>query len=224
MSVSVFHAHPFRDGEAVMWRNRFLLLFDRVQSALAVCRTDGTILLANPAMAAEWGAPPSKLCGHNALELFRPREPDQMRRLAEALRLGHRSRYPVGVGWSTDGCPRSGEVTVVPVSETSQKEPALLLQLRVREPDSGPAAPADEGLARVSAIEADILAHAAAGATTASIAGSVGLTVDGVNYHLSRLSRRWQVPNRPALVARAYVLGVLEAGVWPPHPVADALS
>lgn len=215
---------PFRPGDAVVWRNRFLLLLDRVQSPLAVCRTDGTMVIANPAMAAQWNASPGRLPGRNALELFRPREREQLQRLVEALRLGHRSRYPIEVHWRTGGAERSGELSVDPVSEATSEQPALLAQLRVRDtphsaPDGGRRTPGRQGPGEpVGAVEARILALAAAGATTTSIAGSVGLSVDGVNYHLTRLSKRWNVPNRTALVARAYVLGVLDASVWPPRP------
>jgi DNA-binding CsgD family transcriptional regulator len=44
---------------------------------------------------------------------------------------------------------------------------------------------------------------------------NVGLTVDGVNYYLRRLSRLLDAPNRPALVARAYTLGLLSPEAWP---------
>ncbi|MGW2857829.1 hypothetical protein ACWDAZ_40545, partial [Streptomyces sp. NPDC001215] len=43
-----------------------------------------------------------------------------------------------------------------------------------------------------------------------------GLTTDGVAYHLRRLSERWGAANRTELVARAYALGVLVPGAWPP--------
>lgn len=54
------------------------------------------------------------------------------------------------------------------------------------------------------------------GATTARAVKETGLTTDGVIYHLRRLSARWGAPNRTGLVARAYALGVLTPGVWPP--------
>ncbi|MFE3654258.1 hypothetical protein ACFXO2_41920 [Streptomyces sp. NPDC059152] len=41
-----------------------------------------------------------------------------------------------------------------------------------------------------------------------------------MNYHLTRLARRWRVQGRTALVAKAYVLGVLAADRWPPVPAA----
>lgn len=45
--------------------------------------------------------------------------------------------------------------------------------------------------------------------------------MDGVNYHLRRLSARWGAANRTELVARAYALGVLAPGVWPPTPASS---
>ena len=38
-----------------------------------------------------------------------------------------------------------------------------------------------------------------------------------MEYHVSALLRRFKAPNRPALISRAYKLGILSAGVWPPR-------
>ncbi|MFD8549660.1 PAS domain-containing protein [Streptomyces sp. NPDC059649] len=205
-------AGPYADGP---WRNYFLILLDRIPTPIAVCRADGEVLIANPAMATLWGAAPGQLRGRNLLALFRPRAKEQLRRIAEAVRLGRRSRYPVQVHWrsAADGTEREGELTVDPVGDPSGRPPVLLALLRATE-DTPPPAPR----ATASPVETRILALAAGGATTASIGASLGLTVDGVNYHLSRLSRRWRVQGRTALVAKAYVLGVLAADSWPPAP------
>ncbi|TDD56169.1 diguanylate cyclase [Saccharopolyspora elongata] len=168
-------------------------------------------------MAAEWGTLPSQLRGRNALDFFRPRSSDQLHPVVEALRRRRRSRYPVEVRWSAPGgSERHGEMTVDVVSEAPDAETALLLLLNVLGDVTEPAEKPATDL--VSPVEARILALAAGGVTTAQIAKSVGLTVDGVNYHLQRMSRRWRVPNRTALVARAYVLGVLKPAAWPPEP------
>ncbi|MFK4071566.1 hypothetical protein [Streptomyces sp. NPDC029674] len=53
-------------------------------------------------------------------------------------------------------------------------------------------------------------------------ARAVGIGVDGVNYHLTRLCRRLRAPNRTALVARAYVLGLLDPEAWPPEVAGPA--
>ncbi|MFE5737731.1 helix-turn-helix transcriptional regulator [Streptomyces celluloflavus] len=198
------------------WHNYFLILLDRIPTPIAVCRADGEVLVANPAMAAQWGTVPGRLRGRNLLDLFRPRARAQLHRLTEALRLGHRSRYPVEVRWRSggDGGEREGELTIDPVGDPAKRPPALLALLRVR--DAAPPPPAPP--ATVSPVEARILALAAGGATTSAIGGALGLTVDGVNYHLTRLARRWRVQGRTALVARAYVLGVLSPDSWPPAP------
>ncbi|MFE1766470.1 PAS domain-containing protein [Streptomyces angustmyceticus] len=205
-------AGPYAGGP---WRNYFLILLDRIPTPIAVCRAHGEVLIANPAMAEQWGAAPGQLRGRNLLDLFEPRAKAQLDRLTEALRLGRRSRYPVEVRWrdASDGTEREGELTIDPVGDPSVRPPALLALLRVGE--SSPR-PVPRGSA--SPVEARILALAAGGATTAAIGTALGLTVDGVNYHLTRLARRWRVQGRTALVARAYVLGVLSPDSWPPAP------
>lgn len=207
------------DPEAVVWRNRALMLFDRVSVPVAVCDVYGAVLLANPAMATECGTTPGRLRGREVLELFRPREAGQVERIAQALRLRHRSRYQVSVTWEgLGGARRYGELTADPVSDTVEETPALLVMLRVldeREPDASEAV-------RVAPVEARILALLAGGATTARAARETGLTTDGVTYHLRRLSARWGAANRTELVARAYALGVLASGAWPPAPASTA--
>ncbi|GGX30209.1 PAS domain S-box protein [Streptomyces lomondensis] len=204
--------------EAVVWRNRALLLFDRVAMPVAVCDVYGAVLLANPAMAAECGTTPGRLRGRDVLDLFSPREATQVERIAEALRLRHRSRYQVSVRWrAPGGAERYGELTADPVSDTVEDTPALLVMLRVEGERERPGADAPAGQARVTPVEARILALLAGGATTARAARETGLSADGVTYHLRRLSSRWNAANRTELVARAYAVGVLRPGVWPPE-------
>lgn len=212
-----------RQGDAVVWRNRAMTLFDRVSVPVAVCDAEGLVVLANPAMAAECGTTPGRLRGRQVLELFRPQEVTQVERIVEALRLRRRSRYQVSVCWRAPcGTGRYGELTADPVSDTVEDTPALLVMLRVRgECAAEPAEPAEPGPAPVTSVEGRVLALLAGGATGARAARELGLTVDGVNYHLRRLSARWGAANRTELVARAYALGVLVPGVWPPETRPD---
>ncbi|MFF8726697.1 LuxR C-terminal-related transcriptional regulator [Streptomyces sp. NPDC015171] len=198
-------------SEAVVWRNRALLVFDRVSVPVAVCDVYGQVVLANPAMATECGTTPGGLRGRQVLELFRPQEATQVERIAEALRLRHRSRYQVSVCWrAPGGAERYGELTADPVSDRVEETPALLVMLRVL---GERRAPEPE---RATAVERQVLALLAGGATTARVARELGLSRDGVTYHLRRLSARWGAANRTELVARAYAVGVLAPGVWPP--------
>ncbi len=210
-----------------MWRNRALMLFDRVSVPVAVCDVYGSVQVANPAMAAECGTTPGRLRGQDVLDLFQPQESIQVERIAQALRLRHRSRYQVSVRWrAPDGAERYGELTADPVSDTVEDTPALLVMLRVQgEGEPRGDRPGEDTPAQVTPIEARILALLAGGATTAHAARETGLSTDGVTYHLRRLSARWNAANRTELVARAYAVGVLAPGVWPPTPapVADSM-
>lgn len=61
----------------------------------------------------------------DVLELFRPQEATQVERIAQALRLRHRSRYQVAVCWEGPGAgERFGELTADPVSDTVEETPA----------------------------------------------------------------------------------------------------
>ncbi|GGY17369.1 PAS domain-containing protein [Streptomyces xanthochromogenes] len=202
------------------WRNHFLNLLDRIPLPIAVCSIDGEVHVANPAMAAEWGTTPGRLRGRSLRELFTPRAEDQIDRLVNALRAGRTSRYRIEVTWrGRDGAVRAGEFTIDPIRTVSEPVPVLLALLYVHDERPEPP-PSPRGT--VSVAQARILALAASGATTATIGKALGLTVDGVNYHLARLSQRWRVQGRTALVAKAYALGVLAPGHWPPEP-ADGL-
>ncbi|MFI2759090.1 PAS domain-containing protein [Streptomyces echinatus] len=209
-------------ADAVVWRNRALMVFDRVSVPVAVCDVNGLVALANPAMAAECGTTPGRLRGRQVLELFRPQEATQVERIVEALRLRHRSRYQVSVCWrAPGGAERYGELTADPVSDSVEETPALLVMLRVLTERPAPApepvrAGAPEPV-RASAVERQVLVLLAGGATTARAARELGLSGDGLTYHLRRLSARWGAANRTELVARAYACGVLTPGVWPPR-------
>ncbi|MFG1667763.1 helix-turn-helix transcriptional regulator [Streptomyces sp. Y7] len=203
-------------ASALFWRNLFSDLFDRLPMLVAICTDQGIILWANAAWAAEWGLLAGSLRGSAVCGFLRPETPAQLRSIEEAVRLHRRSRYPVSVRWTTArGVERRGEMIVEMIEDATPGEPKLLLtvQAEIAAPDQpSPVSPAG----RVTETESRILALTAGGATTAQIASLLGLTPDGVNYHLKHMSRRWGVSGKPALVARAYVEGVLDPGHWPP--------
>lgn len=64
--------------------------------------------------------------------------------------------------------------------------------------------------------DACILEGIASGASSVQLAASLFLSRQGVEYHIGRLLRRFRVPNRTALVGRAYSLGIFDSGSWPP--------
>lgn len=77
---------------------------------------------------------------------------------------------------------------------------------------------------RFSEVEARVIEGIAAGEATVPLASRLHLSRQDVEHHVTRLLRKLDVRSRAALVSRAYSLGVLEAGTWPPRAVADLVG
>ncbi|MCX4825773.1 PAS domain-containing protein [Streptomyces sp. NBC_01142] len=69
----------------------------------------------------------------------------------------------------------------------------------------------------LTASQIRILSLLAVGRSNGEIAASLHLSRQTVDYHLSRLRDLLGAATRPALVARAYVLGILAPQTWPPR-------
>lgn len=70
---------------------------------------------------------------------------------------------------------------------------------------------------RLSKLDAQILEGIAAGESTIRLAGNVHLSRQGVEYHVTALLRIMSALNRPSLISRAYSMGILRPGEWPPR-------
>lgn len=79
------------------------------------------------------------------------------------------------------------------------------------------------GRPRVSPVQLRVLTSMAVGSPNTLIASQLGLSRQALDYHLRRLRGVLDAASRPAMVARAYALGILDATSWPPRAV-DALS
>ncbi|MEC3977292.1 LuxR C-terminal-related transcriptional regulator [Amycolatopsis sp. H20-H5] len=187
-----------------VWRNRFAALLDRTPVPTAVCLSDGTLTDVNPALAGLLGSTPGRLRERNITDLLRPKVQRDYDRVIEDLRARRHASRELPVRWPGG----SGELTVHAVADDVWV--GLLLTLRPN-PVRGGEAPA------LTDREAEVLRLIAGGATSARVAAELGLTADGVNYHLTRLTDRLGVPNRVALIARAYTLGLLDPAAWPPR-------
>jgi len=66
-------------------------------------------------------------------------------------------------------------------------------------------------------LDARILEGVAAGATNVQLASRLHLSRQGIEYRIATMLRRYKVPNRPALVSRAYTMGLLGLDSWPPR-------
>jgi DNA-binding CsgD family transcriptional regulator len=128
---------------------------------------------------------PSRLKGRAMTDLLVPVVRRDYDRLVRELSTGRRNRRTLAVRWAD----RTGEVTVQAAADPSGV--GLLVTLRPNPPQP-----------TLSSREAEILRMVAAGETSAAIAARLGLTADGVNYHLRKLTARFGVPNRAALAAQ----------------------
>lgn len=72
-------------------------------------------------------------------------------------------------------------------------------------------------------LDARILEGVAAGVSTMCLASNLYLSRGGIEYHVDVLLRRLKVNNRPALVSKAYSMGLLRPG-WPPRVNPDYLK
>lgn len=187
---------------AGMWRNRFLALLDRTPVPTAICQLDGTITVANPAFAEALHSRPAQLRDRHVLEFFQAKVRRDYEKLVAGLQRGGRSRLVIAVQFPGG----AGELTVQAVSD--DEGAGLLITLRITP------VPTD---VQLTDRESEILRLIAGGATSAAVAAELGITGDGVNYHLTRMSDRFGVANRTALVARAYALGLLDPTAWPPR-------
>ncbi|WP_120720217.1 PAS domain S-box protein [Streptomyces hundungensis] len=81
---------------------------------------------------------------------------------------------------------------------------------------------AHEAHPSLTAAQIRILSLLAAGSSNGDIATSLNLSRQTVDYHLSRLRELLGAGTRPALGARAYVLGILAPRAWPPRSATAA--
>lgn len=69
--------------------------------------------------------------------------------------------------------------------------------------------------ARITKRQAEVLVRLAQGLTHREIADDLSITVHTVAHHISALQERLGARNRPAIVARAVVAGLLDVSYWP---------
>jgi DNA-binding CsgD family transcriptional regulator len=216
--------HPTSAGELPVSEqltirfNQLVDLFDRFPLATALCYTDGFVISgANPGFSKAVGIGRSRLPGRALFDILSPTDATAADQLTAALQGKKRGRFPLQVRWTAKDVDITGHLTAEPVDWVLIGHQPVLVFLHVDQHG-----PAPNPQLVLEPVAARILMLVAGGATTAVVARNVGLTVDGVNYHLRRLSRLLHAPNRPALVARAYALGLLQPGTWPPTAAGES--
>jgi DNA-binding NarL/FixJ family response regulator len=130
---------------------------------------------------------------------------------------GRRSRVTGRVlGLGSNAAAFSADLTVIGLEDVTGSGSSLVLMVKPEvAPGEQPVAVAGKKV--LSELDARIVEGIAAGISTVQLASRLYLSRQGIEYRVGMMLRKMHVPNRAALVSRAYSMGVLSVGVWPPH-------
>lgn len=192
------------------------------QAGLNMAQLDRTLTIrqANEAFFWQFGRSSSELCGRTFSELVHPSVQQPLLRQFSGLIEGRRDRFATDViAIGPDEETFTVPLTAVMVRGGLPDESSIMVMMPNRD---GEAAESEVVAGRkklLSEIDARILEGIAAGVSTVPLAARLYLSRQGVEYHVTCLLRKLRVPNRAALVSRAYSMGALKVGVWPPKVV-----
>ncbi|GAB3509384.1 PAS domain-containing protein [Amycolatopsis cihanbeyliensis] len=221
MSVAVENAPRTTEcGEA--WRPEsgrdvFRSFIER--SGIGFARLDrGTrVVRANPDFARQFGRSPGDVHGRELCELLHPDARDRVGMRLAALAGDTGGRFTERSVAMRRG---TAELTGVAVPDRSGRFEGVLVLVEPesRETDTRQAAGRRQLL---SEVDARIIEGIGAGVSTVQLAARLYLSRGGIEYHVTNLLRRFKVKNRPALISKAYSMGVFRAGSWPPRVLPD---
>ncbi|MEU9735633.1 PAS domain-containing protein [Streptomyces sp. NPDC048002] len=191
----------------------------RVYTAHA-CPKELTVMAAEDDFAAQFGLSPGELCGRSLNELLQAGTPTRLKRRLADLFEGRTTWFTERVSGRHDSA-RAFTADLTAIAVTGPDGPSgLVLLLR---PLTGTEVPRRRELT-LSELDARLLEGVAGGASTVQLAGRLYLSRQGVEYRVGLLLRRFDAPNRPALVARAHGLGMFAPGQWPPLVLPDVVE
>ncbi|GAA3854010.1 helix-turn-helix transcriptional regulator [Streptomyces sedi] len=166
--------------------------------------------------------------GRGIMDLVHPGVQRRLRSRLFALLDGRQDHFFMrAVVTSLGGTARPVALTAVAVYGEARKVSAMTLVMRGEAPgarDDVRPPPDPRETRTLTAINARILEGVAEGRSTSSLAVLVNLSRQGVEYHMTGLLREFGVPNRTALVSRAYASGALVRNSWPPRVAPEFLE
>ncbi|GAA1643068.1 helix-turn-helix transcriptional regulator [Actinoplanes couchii] len=180
---------------------------------------------ANPEFFRRFGETSAELCGRKFADLIHPSVRAPMMRNFTRLLEGKQHRFTSSViAVRPDAEPLTGTISGVVVQGGAPDATGVLVLMRPDDSESL-AEPAVVSRKKIlSKTDAKILEGIASGMSTIPLAARLFLSRQGVEYHVAGLLRKLKVPNRAALVSRAYSMGALTVGVWPPKVVEDFIK
>ncbi|MET7641828.1 PAS domain-containing protein [Streptomyces sp. NPDC005438] len=191
-----------------------LSLFERSGIGLGVLDSSLRVRAVNSAFLALSGHEREEIAERSFADFLHPSVRQHLIRQFSRLVQGHHARL-VGraiVMWFNDTAV-AGKLTAFTVDNDSNGA-MILVQFT---PDKREEPLASVGVQRkLTPLTAKVLEGVAAGDPTVRLAAKLFLSRQGIEYHVSILLRQFKVPNRTALAAKAYSMGMFSIGCWPP--------
>lgn len=163
-----------------------------------------------------------EICGRSIYDVLHPSARNILSRHFTHLSNGHGSRFVERVV-AMRGHDRVFSAEIAGIAVKGEGDD-LLGVVVLMSPEDEPAEAAEyraQPTPLLTALDARILEGVATGASTIQMASRLYLSRQGVEYHVGLMLRRFKAPNRAALVSRAYSMGVLTVGSWPPRAVPE---
>ncbi|MEB3961684.1 PAS domain-containing protein [Streptomyces kunmingensis] len=194
-----------------------LSLFERSGIGLAILDPTLRVRSVNSAFSAQCGRYPDEICERSFADFLHPSVRQYVLRQFGRLVQGHHAPLVSRsiAMWFHDTAV-AGKLTAFPVADSSGRIKMILAQFTPEET-------ADErqelvgAQRKLTALTAKVLEGVAAGDPTVRLAAKLFLSRQGIEYHVSILLRQFKVPNRTALAAKAYSMGMFSIGCWPPR-------
>jgi PAS domain S-box-containing protein len=198
--------------------------FDR--SGMCMAQLDSSIRLieANTDFSRQFGCLPAELGGRRFCDLLHQDAQAKVSQQFTCLLARQRPRFtePVISFHQKDSTVFSGELTGFAVCGDGGRIDSLMALIWPQGGNRNGRPPASRKLLMTD-LDARILEGVAAGVSTVRLASNLYLSRGGIEYHVNVLLRRLKVNNRPALVSKAYSIGLLCQG-WPPRVHPDYLK
>jgi DNA-binding CsgD family transcriptional regulator len=183
----------------------------------------------NGAFSAQCGRHHDDICERGFAEFLHPSVRQYLVRQFGRLAQGHHARL-VGQSiwmWFNDTAI-AGKLSAFPVADDGGRVKLILVQFTPEEAEGPEGAERSENQQalvgsqrKLTTLTAKVLEGVAAGDPTVRLAAKLFLSRQGIEYHVSMLLRQFKVPNRTALAAKAYSIGVFSIGCWPPKVLPD---
>jgi PAS domain S-box-containing protein len=198
--------------------------FDRSGMCMAKLDSGTRLVEANADFSRQFRCMPSDLHGTRFCDLLhhevRAKVSQQFTRL---LAQQHpRFTEPMIAFHHKDSAVFKGELTAFAVRGDGGRIDSLMAVVCPEDKSRSPRPPASRKLL-LTDLDARILEGVAAGVSTVQLASKLYLSRGGIEYHVDILLRKLMVNIRPALVSKAYSIGLLCPG-WPPRVHPDYLK